>query len=130
MSLFEQQSRQACRRSALRWYALVSLLVLCSGCEFPGQPNPADRPLPEDQVVEFEPLYRRNCAGCHGLDGQLGPAPPLNDPIFLAIVPHDELLAVIRSGRPRDTMPAFAHKHGGQLTNPQATRLAKVSKPA
>ena len=44
-------------------------------------------------------LYRRNCAGCHGADGKLGPAPPLNDPIFLAIVADDELLQVITDGR-------------------------------
>ena len=54
---------------------------------FPGRPKPADKPVPADQVVDFVGLYRQNCAGCHGADGKLGPAPPLNDPIFLSIVP-------------------------------------------
>ena len=26
----------------------------------------------------------QNCAGCHGADGKLGPAPPIGDPVYLA----------------------------------------------
>ena len=54
--------------------------------------------MPADQVVDFATLYGQNCAGCHGADGKLGPAPPLNDPLFLAIVPDAVLLQHDRRG--------------------------------
>jgi cytochrome c oxidase cbb3-type subunit 3/ubiquinol-cytochrome c reductase cytochrome c subunit len=69
------------------------------------------------------------CAGCHGVDGTLGPGPPLNDPIFLAIVPDTELLRVITEGRAvtpgqKSPMPAFAHARGGPLTTAQVSVLS------
>jgi cytochrome c oxidase cbb3-type subunit 3/ubiquinol-cytochrome c reductase cytochrome c subunit len=69
------------------------------------------------------------CAGCHGVDGKLGPAPSLNDPIFLAIVPDAELRRVISEGRAvsanqRSPMPAFARARGGPLTEAQVQVLA------
>ena len=42
-----------------------------------------------DQILDFDQLFAANCAGCHGATGELGPAPPLNDPLFVAIVPDD-----------------------------------------
>jgi mono/diheme cytochrome c family protein len=58
--------------------------------------------------MSFDWLYARHCSGCHGADGKLGPAPPLNDPLFLKIVPERVLLDVIRAGRPGTPMPSFA----------------------
>jgi mono/diheme cytochrome c family protein len=86
--------------------------------------------VPADQVTDFDTLYRTHCAGCHGADGKLGPAPPLNDPLFLAIVPDEELLRVIRDGRAvgpgqKTPMPAFAREKGGPLTARQVKALAK-----
>jgi mono/diheme cytochrome c family protein len=85
--------------------------------------------VPADQVADFDTLYRARCAGCHGADGRLGPAPPLNDPLFLAIVPDEELLRVIRDGRvvgpgQKTPMPAFAREKGGPLTARQVEALA------
>jgi cytochrome c oxidase cbb3-type subunit 3/ubiquinol-cytochrome c reductase cytochrome c subunit len=92
---------------------------LTAGCDFPGRPNPADRPVPADQVLQFGVLYRQNCAGCHGIDGKLGPAPPLNDPLFRAIVPEEELADILAKGRKNTLMPAFARENGGVLTAAQ-----------
>jgi mono/diheme cytochrome c family protein len=112
-----------------RWRLLL-LLAGLAGCDPPGKPNEADRPKPANQVTDFRTLYATRCAGCHGTDGKLGPAPPLNDPIFLAIVPDEELLHVIRDGRTvtpgqKSPMPAFAHDRGGPLTGAQVKVLAE-----
>ncbi|HEV3340318.1 MAG TPA: c-type cytochrome [Pirellulales bacterium] len=102
----------------------IALASLLGGCDFPGRPNRVDRPDRSDQIVDFDRLFQRNCAGCHGADGTMGPAPPLNDAIFLAIVPDDELLRLIREGRPGTPMPAFAQDRGGLLTEDQLKALA------
>jgi mono/diheme cytochrome c family protein len=106
-----------------RWLLLV-LPALVTGCDLPGRPNPADRPVPANEVLEFAALYKQNCAGCHGADGKLGPAPPLNDPLFLALAPDAVLQQVITEGRPGTPMPAFAHSKGGSLTDAQVDALA------
>ena len=112
------------------WRLLPLLAVLALGCNPPGKPNPADRPVPADQVKDFGALYATRCAGCHGADGKLGPAPPLNDPLFLAIVPDAELLRVITEGRAvtpaqKSLMPAFVRDRGGPLTDAQVKVLAE-----
>lgn len=98
-------------------------LIGCSD-EFPGKPNPADRPLPQNEITDFATLFAQNCTGCHGVDGELGPAPPLNDPLFLALIPDEALHAVIRDGRPGTPMPAFATEQGGTLSAEQVKIIA------
>jgi mono/diheme cytochrome c family protein len=82
-----------------------------------------------DEVKNFDTVYAARCAGCHGVDGKLGPAPSLNDPVFLAIVPDAELRHVISEGRvvrpgQRSPMPGFARARGGPLTDAQVELLA------
>jgi mono/diheme cytochrome c family protein len=110
-----------------RWRLFPLLAALAAGCDLPGQPK---RPAPADEVAQFNALYATHCAGCHGADGKLGPAPPLNDPIFLAIVPAEELRQVIAEGRAvtpaqKSPMPAFARDKGGPLTAAQVKVLAE-----
>jgi cytochrome c oxidase cbb3-type subunit III len=105
------------------------LLLFTPGCDLPGKPKSADEPVPVDRIVDFDVLYRQNCRGCHGPDGHLGPAPPLNDAVFLSIIPDSELLRVISDGRPRTPMPAFASNKGGSLTDVQVKALATGIKP-
>jgi mono/diheme cytochrome c family protein len=114
---------------ATRLGLMASLFILAAGCDLPGRPNPADAFKPPDQVVDFNTLFAQNCAGCHGANGQLGPAPPLNDPLFLQIVDDDDLLMAISGGRPGTPMPAFAHGQGGPLTDTQVEILANGIKP-
>jgi len=94
----------------------------------PGKPNPEERPVPPEYVLAFDALFKRNCAGCHGADGKLGPAPPLNDALFRAVVDEKELKDVISKGRrsaagrkddPRTPMPAFLKENGGTLSAEQ-----------
>jgi cytochrome c oxidase cbb3-type subunit 3/ubiquinol-cytochrome c reductase cytochrome c subunit len=75
--------------------------------------------VPPDRVLKFTELYSRNCAGCHGAEGKLGPAPPLNDSLFRAIVPIEVLKDVVTSGRLHTPMPAWARENGGPLTAAQ-----------
>ena len=108
-------------KNAMRWMAL---LVLLSGCDLPGKPDPANKFVAPTKVVDFPTLYTKNCAGCHGKDGKMGPAPPLNDAVFLAIAPEKELAKVIAGGRKGTEMPAFALEKGGTLTAEQVQALA------
>jgi cytochrome c oxidase cbb3-type subunit III len=94
-------------------------LVIAAGCDLPGKPNPADQPILPDKVLKFSALYAENCAGCHGTTGEFGPAPPLNNRLFRAIVSHSDLERVINEGRKDTPMPAFARENGGTLTRAQ-----------
>lgn len=116
---------QGGRESVCRLAAAIALIAL-AGCDrLPGKPDPKDRPIRPDKVEKFEALFAANCAGCHGAEGKLGPAPPLNDKIFLKIIPQDELDMVINDGRNDTLMPAFGRKHpGGQLTPEQVFVLS------
>jgi mono/diheme cytochrome c family protein len=113
------------RKRMGRWPASVvrclaiSLTVFAGGCDLPGRPNPADKPVPADQVLSFSILYGQNCAGCHGAEGKLGAAPPLNDELFRALVPEAEIASVVTNGRHKTLMPAFAKENGGALTATQ-----------
>jgi mono/diheme cytochrome c family protein len=97
----------------------VALLTL-SGCDsVPGKPRPAERePLPSE-VMTFDALFSRNCAGCHGANGRLGAARALNDPVYLALVPRERVRQVIAAGVPGTAQPAFALSAGGPLTDAQ-----------
>ncbi len=107
-------------RHTLICSVLCLIAVLTAGCAKPEAP-----PVRSDQVTDFATLYGQNCAGCHGADGQFGPAPPLNDPLFLAIVPDEVLSHVVSEGRPGTPMPAFSRKHGGSLTDAQVDAIAR-----
>jgi cytochrome c oxidase cbb3-type subunit III len=105
-------------RRTLSWLLVLTL----AGCgRLPGKPQ-RPRELKPDEVAAK--LYATNCSGCHGKDGRVGPAPPLNDARFLALVPDAELRKVVREGRPGTPMPGFAKHKGGTLTDEQIELLA------
>lgn len=101
------------RKTCSSLIAIALLTTLSSGC---GKPSARQEPLRPSQVHDFAALYAQNCSGCHGANGKLGPAPPLNDSMFLTIAPPNELRQVISAGRHGTMMPAFAREHGGTLT--------------
>jgi mono/diheme cytochrome c family protein len=120
---------------AVRLIGALAILVL-TGCDaMPGRPRAAERPVLPSQVVAFSVLYSQHCVGCHGADGRLGAARPLNDPIYLALVPRARLRQIIAQGVPRTAMPAFAVDAGGPLLETQidalaSEMLARWSQPA
>src|SRR2546425_5151343 len=96
------------------------IFVLATSCDrLPGKPNEAARWKRPTEVVDFNHLYAENCSGCHGADGRLGAARPLNDSLYLALVNDESLRQVITQGVPRTAMPAFAQQQGGILTDEQ-----------
>ena len=97
----------------------AGLVILLAGCG-----HPTEKYVLPDQVTEFPVLYKDTCAGCHGLDGRLGAARPLNDPLYLAVIGKDQMRGVIAKGVPGTAMPAFAQNGGGTLTDQQITILA------
>ncbi len=103
---------------ALRLIAIVAALLLSfAGCNLPGKPDAADKPVTPDEIADFGQLYAANCAGCHGATGKVGPAPPLNDPLFAAIIPNEELLRVIRHADARvfENWWRVANRRSGQV---------------
>jgi mono/diheme cytochrome c family protein len=107
--------------------ALVMVaVVLLAGCDrLPGRPLEADRPLRPRDVRDFARLWRENCAGCHGADGTLGPAPALANPVYSGWVDDATLTRVAAQGVPGTSMPAFARSAGGSLTDEQITLLVR-----
>jgi mono/diheme cytochrome c family protein len=74
-------------------------------------------------VTDFATLYRDNCAGCHGGDGKFGAAVAMNNPLYLAIIDHIAMRRVISEGVPGTSMPPFAQRAGGSLTDRQIDLL-------
>jgi cytochrome c oxidase cbb3-type subunit 3 len=98
--------------------------VLFAGCGVPpGQPRADSAPLTPGEVVEFAALYGDNCAGCHGTNGRGGAAIALANPVYLAIADESAMRERIANGVSGTSMPAFAQRAGGTLTEQQVDAL-------
>ena len=106
--------------------AMVLALAL-AGCDvLPGKPRArAIEGTAANPAMAFDALYARQCAGCHGNGGRLGAARPLNDPVYLGLVPAERLRLVIAEGVPGTAQPAFARSAGGGLTEEQIDALVQ-----
>src|SRR5580704_12670181 len=113
--------------------AICALVVLGSmwvaSCQhIPGQPTEKDKWVAPAQISDFDQLYGQNCSGCHGAEGKLGPACPLNDSLYLSFASPDNLRQVIERGVPFTSMPAFGQQFGGNLTDAQVSLLVDQMK--
>jgi mono/diheme cytochrome c family protein len=89
----------------------------------PGHAKSGEEELrPQDQL-NFRQLYGKNCAACHGTNGQNGPAIDLANPTYQAIVDDATMKKWITSGMPGTQMPAFGESAGGMLTDHQVDAL-------
>jgi mono/diheme cytochrome c family protein len=113
--------------SSRRLLAAVCVLALLPivGCALPGIPTESGVVRRPSDNVDPVALYKVNCAGCHGAEGKLGPAPPISDPVYLALVDDKTLQDVISKGRPGTPMSAFAESEGGLLTSDQVDAIVK-----
>ncbi|MGO8971382.1 MAG: c-type cytochrome [Myxococcaceae bacterium] len=110
---------------ALAGVFFLSLVCACGTHSFPGQPAAGDEPVQPSRVLDFDVLYAKNCAGCHGLQGRGGASVELGDPLYLAFADDTVLRRVTAAGVPGTSMPAFAQSAGGTLTEAQLEVLVK-----
>ncbi len=104
---------------------LLAAALAASACDWmPGRPNEADRPRNPDEITDFPTLYAKNCAGCHGTEGESGPAREFASPLFQAFIPDTALRRVIREGVAGTAMPSFSKSEGGTLTDVQVEAIA------
>jgi cytochrome c oxidase cbb3-type subunit III len=113
------------KRAVAALVTLATLGVLAGCSRPPGKPKAEERWVPPAQITDFNQLYSQNCAGCHGTDGRLGSAPPLNDPLYLAVANADALREVTAKGVAGTAMPPFAEQSGGSLTDKQIDALVE-----
>jgi mono/diheme cytochrome c family protein len=103
---------------------LLSLIMLAA-CTTPhGQPRNNSEVIAPDQVLEFNTLYAENCAGCHGAQGRAGASISLANPVYLAIVDETTVRNIVTNGVRGTSMPAFAQRAGGMLTDQQVNVIA------
>jgi mono/diheme cytochrome c family protein len=98
----------------------VFSVIMLSACSTPhGQPQNNSEAMAPDQVADFGTLYAENCAACHGAQGRGGAAIGLANPVYLAIVDETTVRNIVAKGVRGTSMPAFAQRAGGMLTEQQ-----------
>src|ERR1700757_861969 len=94
--------------------------MLLSACtSLPGRHAANSVPLAPNEVLEFESLYAQNCAGCHGPQGRGGASIALANSVYLPIVDETTMRNIVAKGVRGTSMPAFAQRAGGMLTEQQ-----------
>jgi mono/diheme cytochrome c family protein len=102
----------------------IAAAFVAGGCgNLPGYPGPDPEVLRPTEILDFDWLYIRNCAGCHGAGGKGGAAVPLSDPVFLAYATDTDIRRTIAGGVRGTPMQAFAMSAGGILTDRQIDAL-------
>jgi cytochrome c oxidase cbb3-type subunit 3 len=109
----------------MKWIRTLSALaflslVMIAACSTPhGQPQANSEPVAPSRILDFDALYAQNCSGCHGAQGRGGAAIALANPVYLAIVDEAAVRNVVANGVHGTSMPAFAQRAGGMLTEQQ-----------
>jgi mono/diheme cytochrome c family protein len=99
----------------------VLMGVACSNSR--GRPGRNSEVLPPREITDFQFLYAKNCAACHGPEGKDGAALSLGDPLLLAIADDAVIRRIVTTGVPGTPMPAFATSAGGMLTDKQVDSI-------
>jgi mono/diheme cytochrome c family protein len=104
--------------------AIAAAAFVAGGCgSLPGHPGQDPEVLRPTEILDFDVLYSRNCAGCHGAGGKGGAAVPLSDPVYLAYAGDTDIRRTITQGVHGTPMQAFAISGGGILTDRQVDAL-------
>ena len=96
---------------------LVALAL--AGCDWhlPGKPIKPVEPVAGSRA-EFDRLYFVHCLGCHGPEGRNGPARPMNDPLYLAVISDETFERVTTEGH-GVLMPGFKKTPFSGMTTQQ-----------
>lgn len=107
----------------MRSFLMVTMLIVLVAVVAIGVRPKRDRIEPEvlrpEQLADFDTLFRNNCSGCHGPNGQAGAAPPIGDAAYLALADDDSIRMAASFGVRGTSMPAFAQSAGGLLADKQ-----------
>jgi cytochrome c oxidase cbb3-type subunit 3 len=101
----------------------LSLLMLAACSTLNREPRTDPEPVAPSQVSDFGTLYAQNCAGCHGAEGGGGASFALANPVYLAIVDETTIHHIVANGVRGTSMPAFAQRAGGMLTEQQVEAI-------
>ncbi|HEX4772300.1 MAG TPA: cytochrome c [Bryobacteraceae bacterium] len=104
---------------------VIAALLVITSCGAPGQRAAETPVIRPNEVSDFEVLYRQNCSGCHGADGQGGLTVGVGNPVYLAIAGDAAIRRITADGVRGTAMPAFAQKAGGMLTDAQIDILVR-----
>ena len=108
---------------ALSVLAALGLLMLSACSTLNREPQTHPEPVAPSQVSDFGTLYAQNCAGCHGAEGRGGASFALANPVYLAIVDETTMRNIVAKGVGGTSMPAFAQRAGGMLTEQQVEAI-------
>ena len=106
-------------------YGALILVAGLAACGSPGRRAAETRVIRPSEVTDFRVLYRQNCSGCHGIDGQGALAVAIGSPVYLAIADNATIRRVVEQGMPGTAMPAFGQSAGGLLTDAQIDILVR-----
>jgi cytochrome c oxidase cbb3-type subunit 3 len=99
---------------------LLPAVLSFSACDsMPGRPGPKPEVVRPGEILDFATLYKVNCSGCHGVDGNGSAAIALRNPVYLAIADEATLRTITSGGSPGTQMQPFAQSRGGTLTDKQ-----------
>ncbi len=110
---------------AIALSAMATAFALAGCANPPGRPAADSVPVAPDKVLDFDSLYARNCAGCHGQNGKGGAAISLADPLYYAYADSSTIRNITADGVAGTAMPAFAQPAGGLLTDAQIDALVQ-----
>jgi len=108
---------------ALSVLVAPSLLMLAACSTLNSEPRTDPEPVVPSQLSDFGTLYAQNCAGCHGAEGRGGASFALANPVYLAIVDETTMRNIVANGVRGTSMPAFAQRAGGMLTEQQVEAI-------
>ena len=98
-------------------------MALCGCDRVSGRPGLGPEVIRPEQVLDFSTLYKANCAGCHGENGEGGATIAMANPVYLSVAGEENLTLATANGIHGTLMPAFARHAGGTLTDEQIRML-------